>query len=243
MPAAELRLVSEETRPLLRAEGLGVTLAGRRVLTALEFELPPRGLVVLLGPNGAGKSVLLRTLQGLMAPSEGRLIWREPPPRPALVFQRPVLLRRRVRGQLAFALARGGTPRRARRARLQELAELCDLTNLLERPARALSGGEQQRLAIATALALDPGFLMLDEPTANLDPAATLAVERLLTRIRARGIPILLVTHDVHQARRLAEWVLFLHGGRLRESTPAQRFFTAPASPEARAYLAGRIVP
>ncbi len=244
MPVPELRLLTGGETPLLVAEGLTVRIGDHPVLEGLDFTLPPSGLTVLLGPNGAGKSVLLRTLQGLLAPVAGRLCWRDgDPPRRALVFQRPVALRRRVRAQLAFALSCAGIPRRARPARIAELLELCDLAPLARRPARRLSGGEQQRLAIATALALDPGFLMLDEPTASLDPAATLAVERLLARIRRRGIPLLLVTHDVHQARRLADRVLFLHRGRLREEAPATRFFTAPASPQARAYLEGRLLP
>lgn len=243
MPVPELRVVPLSDGPLLRVEGLTVRLSGRTVLEGLDFELH-EGLSVVLGANGAGKSVLLRTLHGLIPPAAGRMIWRHGhPPRRALVFQRPVLLRRTVRAQLRFALACAGVPWRRRRERVRELLELADLVHLADRPARRLSGGEQQRLQLATALALDPGLLLLDEPAASLDPAATLAFERVVERVRRAGVSVLLVTHDVHQARRLAERVLFLERGRLVESAPAARFFAAPATAAARAYLEGRLAP
>jgi len=243
MPASELCLLRFPTAPLLRAEGLTVRLSGRTVLEGLDFELGD-GLSVVLGANGAGKSVLLRTLHGLIPPAAGRLAWRGGrPPRRALVFQRPVLLRRSVRAQIRFALACAGVPWRERARRTDGLLAVADLVHLADRPARRLSGGEQQRLQLATALALDPELLLLDEPTASLDPAAILAFERVVARVCARGVSVLLVTHDIHQARRLADRVLFLERGRLVEQAPASRFFAAPASAAARAYLEGRLVP
>lgn len=231
-----------------RVEGLVVELAGRRVLDGVGFTLGERATTVVLGPNGAGKSVLLRVLHGLLPPTAGRVSWNGRPfdaavrARQAMVFQKPVLLRRTVAANLAFALAARGVPRAERRQRVGELVARFDLAGLADRPARRLSGGEQQRVALARALALAPELLLLDEPTASLDPAATLAIERLLRQAAAEGTRILLVTHDVAQARRLADEVIFLHRGRVLEQTPAADFFDRPRTPEAAAYLAGELL-
>jgi tungstate transport system ATP-binding protein len=160
----------------------------------------------------------------------------------AMVFQRPVLLRRSTAANIKYVLHARGIPRRRRRAMVTETLEQAGLLALAERPARVLSGGEQQRLALARAWALKPQVLFLDEPTASLDPAATQAVEALLDHIQHTGTKIIMTTHDLGQARRLADEILFLHHGRLVEHTPATVFFTAPRSPEAAAFLEGRLL-
>jgi tungstate transport system ATP-binding protein len=231
--------------PLL-VEGLVVEAAGRRLLDGLSFTLEPHRCTVVLGPNGAGKSLLLRVLHGLVPPDRGRLLWADPDPlrrrlAQAFVFQKPVLLRRSVRGDLAVALAARGVPGRERRARIAEALALVGLEGFERRAARTLSGGEQQRLALARAWALRPQLLLLDEPTASLDPAATRRVEAILADLRARGVTIVMSTHDLGQARRLAQDVLFLWGGRLVEAAPASRFFAEPESREARAFLVGEL--
>ncbi len=198
-----------------------------------------------MGPNGAGKSLSLRMMAGLVKPDAGEVSFAGGRPGAqdvALVFQKPVLLRRSVRANLAHALATYGVPRRERPARLADLLRRTDLEGLAQAPARRLSGGEQQRLAMARALAAGPRFLLLDEPTASLDPHATAAIEALICRAAADGVKVVLVTHDRGQAARLADDVLFLHRGRLAEAAPARRFFEAPASREARAYLAGDLL-
>jgi tungstate transport system ATP-binding protein len=159
-----------------------------------------------------------------------------------MVFQRPVLLRRSVAANVRYALAVHGYPREERPERVSRVLELASLAHLAQSPARVLSGGEQQRLAMARALATEPDVLFLDEPTASLDPFSTLAVEEIVTKARAAGTKIVFVTHDVGQARRLADEVLFLHRGSLLEQTPAERFFQSPSSEKAKAFLAGRIV-
>lgn len=230
-----------------RVEGLVVELGGRRVLDGVSFRLGKGGATVVLGPNGAGKSVLLRCLHGLL-PAAERVSWNGRPfdaavrARQAMVFQTPVLLRRSVAANLAFALAARGVPRARRRRQVEELLGRFDLATLAGRPARRLSGGERQRVALARALALRPELLLLDEPTASLDPAATLAIERLLRQALAEGTSILLVTHDVAQAKRLADEVVFLHRGRVLEQAPAASFFQRPCSAEAAAYLAGELL-
>ena len=159
-----------------------------------------------------------------------------------MVFQRPVLLRRSAVGNLRHALAARGLPSPQRSAGRARCSRSRGWPPLARSPARRLSGGEQQRLALARALALEPEVLFLDEPTANLDPASTLAIEGLIQRAHDDGVKIVLVTHDLGQARRLADEVVFLHQGRVEEQAAAARFFAAPASARAEAFLAGRIV-
>jgi tungstate transport system ATP-binding protein len=183
---------------------------------------------------------------GLVRPTSGRLTWGGRPAtdgsRLALMSQRPVMLRRSTAGNVAYALAAAGMQRRGRAARTAELLAQAGLDNHAARPARKLSGGEQQRLALARALAREPEVLFLDEPAASLDPAATKAVEDIVARIAASGVKIVMATHDLGQARRLAGDVVLLVRGELREHAPAQRFFTDPQTPEAAAFLRGDLV-
>jgi tungstate transport system ATP-binding protein len=201
---------------------------------------------VLIGPNGAGKTTVLRLAMGLVRPSSGRVTWDGrgdiPPLRRAFVFQRPAMLRRSAAGNIRYALAAAGRPRGERHARAAELLALVALADLAGRPAKKLSAGEQQRLALARALAKDPDVLFLDEPTASLDPAATNAVEEVIRTIAARGIKVVMATHDLGEAKRLAGEIVLLHRGRIIESGPAASFFAQPQTPEARRFLAGELL-
>jgi tungstate transport system ATP-binding protein len=201
---------------------------------------------VLIGPNGSGKTTLLRVAMGLVPLTRGRITWggreQEPPERRAIVFQRPAMLRRSAGGNVRYALAAAGVPRAKRHARAAELLKLVGLDGLARRPARRLSGGEQQRLALARALARDPALLFLDEPTASLDPAAIKAIEDIIRSISARGVKVIMSTHDLGQARRLAGDVTLLHRGRLIEQAPADQFFHAPRTQEAARFIAGELL-
>ncbi|MDJ0944546.1 MAG: ATP-binding cassette domain-containing protein [Kiloniellales bacterium] len=233
----------------LAVEGLVFEAGGRRLIDGLDLRLAAGPLTVVLGPNGAGKSLLLRLLHGLIAPAAGRIAWAGRAPdrslrlRQALVFQRPVLLRRSVAANLRYALAAHGIRGPERQARSDQWLARAGLAALARRPARLLSGGEQQRLALARALACEPEVLLLDEPTASLDPASALAIETLIRAARDAGTKVVLVTHDLAQARRLAEEVVFLDRGRVEEIAPAAAFFEKPASERARAFVAGRLLP
>ena len=209
------------------------------IVRDLTLDLAPGAPTVLLGPNGSGKSTLLRLAMGLVRPTSGRVTWgnREAPgERLAMVFQRPVMLRRSAAANVAYAL-----PARDD-ARVAELLTQVGLAELADRPARKLSGGEQQRLALARALARDPEILFLDEPTASLDPASTKSVEDIVRAVAAAGVKIVMATHDIGQARRLAGDIVFLARGRLVESALAHRFFASPATGEAAAFLRGDLV-
>ena len=232
--------MAERAPFLLEARDVAVVLGGVRALDGLSLSLEPGLRTVVLGPNGAGKSVLLRTLHGLIAPTSGTVSWSRPV-RQAMVFQRPVMLRRPALANLRYALAVNGVaePERSRLA-AAALARV-GLEPIASRPARVLSGGEQQRLALARAWALKPEILFLDEPTASLDPGATAEIERVIASIAAEGTRIVMTTHNLGQARRLADEIVFIHAGRAAERTAADRFFDQPASNEARLFLQGEL--
>ncbi|TMV13340.1 ATP-binding cassette domain-containing protein [Arenibacterium halophilum] len=231
-----------------QAEGLRVGRNGVTLLNVDHLAIDGPGPTLILGPNGAGKSLLLRCLHGLVAPDAGRVLVDGAPcaealrTRQAMVFQRPVLLRRSVQGNLDFVLRRRGVPRADRPARIAALLAEGGLAQKARQPARSLSGGEAQRLAILRAMATDPEVLFLDEPTSALDPSATQAIEALILDASRRGIRIVMVTHDIGQARRLGQDVVLMHGGRVVEHAPAARFFEAPETPIARRFLAGALV-
>jgi tungstate transport system ATP-binding protein len=230
----------------LSLEGLGYAAGGERLIEGITVELAAGPRTIILGPNGAGKSLLLRLCHGLLEPTAGCIRWRTAADptlrrRQAMVFQRPVMLRRSAAGNIAFALRLRGLGRRERRARVAEVLDRTGLRALAHQPARVLSGGEQQRLALARAWALEPEVLFLDEPTASLDPAAARAVEELVGSIHRSGTKIVMTTHDLGQARRLADEILFLNHGRLVEAGPARPFFAGPATREAAAFLKGEL--
>lgn len=231
----------------LRVEDLSYRAQGRMLLDHVSFTLGQGTRTIILGHNGAGKSLLLRLCHGLIEPSGGRIVWQgpggddDPARRQAMVFQRPVMLRRSAWDNIDYALSLRGLPRAARRPLVDEALAAARLSHLARSPARVLSGGEQQRLALARAWALRPQILFLDEPTSSLDPGATRAVEELILSIDAAGCKIVMTTHDLGQARRLATEILFLHRGRLAEQTPAADFFARPASAAARAFIAGEL--
>lgn len=220
---------------------------GRRIIDDVSLTLERGARTVILGPNGAGKSVLLRLCHGLLAPTSGRIAWSAPERTAggraqALVFQRPVMLRRSALANVAYGLKVAGVGATERDARARAALERVGLTHLAARPARGLSGGEQQRLALARAWTLNPEVLFLDEPTANLDPGATHEIEAAIQAIHAGGTKIVMVTHNLGQARRIADEILFLHNGRIAERASAVRFFTAPGCPAAAAFLKGELL-
>ena len=216
------------------------------ILDRLNLTIGPGAPTLIVGPNGAGKTRLLRLCMGLDAPSAGRITWggrsdSEMRGR-AILFQRPVMLRRTTAANVSYALAQVGLPRSQRVGRIATLLESVGLSDLAQRPARRLSGGEQQRLALARALARDPEILLLDEPTANLDPAATRSVEEIVLAAARSGIKIVMASHDLGQVRRLAGDVIFLVRGAVCEQAKAEHFLDHPKTQEAAAFLRGDLV-
>jgi tungstate transport system ATP-binding protein len=219
---------------------------GRAIIDRVSCELAPGPRTVILGPNGSGKSVLMRLCHGLLRPTSGHVEWQgslddRRPRAQAMVFQRPVMLRRSAFGNVTYGLALAGVARSERDSRAREMLDAVGLSAVANRPARVLSGGEQQRLALARAWALTPEVLFLDEPTANLDPGATREVERIVEQIHSSGTKIVMTTHNLGQARRLADEILFISAGRIVDHAPVERFFAQPSTTEAAAFIQGEL--
>jgi tungstate transport system ATP-binding protein len=239
----------ERAAPILplAVKELRYRVGGKQLLEDINFTLQAGPCSVVLGPNGAGKTLILRLCHGLLQPSGGSIEWCGPGAMHAnrelaMVFQRPLLLRRSVAANVDYPLRLRGIPRRERTSRSERVLAATGLDVLADRGARSLSVGEQQRLALARAWALRPQVLLLDEPAASLDPTASRALESAIRAIREDGTKIVMTTHDMAQARRMANEVLFLHRGRLLEQTPAVKFFESPASAEAQAFLRGELL-
>ena len=231
----------------LTIQDVSFEIGGIRLIKDLNCTLEAGPRTMILGANGAGKSLFLRLCHGLIRPTTGRVLWqgakgRDPADAQAMVFQRPVMLRRSVAANVDYALKLRGMAAAERRAAVEDALGHTGLRRLADNPARVLSVGEQQKLALARAWALQPEVLFLDEPTASLDPAATHAVEQIINAIDAAGTRIVMTTHDLGQARRLGDEVMFLNRGRLLEKTPAERFFSEPENDLAQAFLKGQLL-
>lgn len=213
---------------------------GRTIIDRVSAEISAGPRTVILGPNGAGKSVLMRLCHGLLKPTSGTINWRGANgrrQRQAMVFQRPVMLRRSALANVVYGMKLAGFAPRERELRSHDVLEAVGLLHLADRPARTLSGGEQQRIALARAWALNPEVLFLDEPTANLDPGASRDIEGIIAQIHASGTKIVMTTHNLGQARRLGAEILFLYQGRLVERAAVEQFFARPQSAEAASFL------
>jgi tungstate transport system ATP-binding protein len=230
----------------IRFEDVHVRAGTTKILDGVSLTITAGAPTVLIGPNGSGKTTVLRAAMGLIAPTAGDITWgtrkKAPEGRRAIVFQRPVMLRRSCEGNVRYALEAAGVPRVSRDERTADLLRLTGLEGLAGRPARRLSGGEQHRVALARALARDPTVLFLDEPTASLDPAATQEIEDIIRTVSARGVKVVMATHDLGEARRLAGEVILLHRGRVLECGPGQAFFSGPVTDAARRFVAGELL-
>ena len=219
---------------------------GKTLVGPIDLTWDGQGTCVILGPNGSGKTTLLHMLHGTTRLSGGEIQWgcdlETARNAQTFVFQRPVMLRRTVRDNLVYPLRLRGMRRKAAQQHAETWAERVGLAEMLDRPATLLSGGEQQKLALARALIVDPALVFLDEPCAALDGRATRDIEAILREARAEQTRFMLSTHDLGQARRLADQVFFLLGGRVHESGPASTFFDGPQTSEACAFLEGDIV-
>ena len=231
--------MTQSILPLV-VEGLTYEKEGRALVDHVSFVLPKGGITIVIGPNGAGKSLTLRLCHGLLEPTAGAVRWSSHdrgPRRHGMVFQRPVMLRRSVIANVAHAISAQKGRRRA-----EDALKRFGLSELASRPARLLSGGEQQRLAMARTWALEPEVLFLDEPSSQLDPGATRQIEGMIRSLAEEGVTILMTTHDLGQARRLADRVLFFHRGCLLDDAPADVFFGATGSTQSRAFMAGDLI-
>ena len=230
----------------LALEGVSYASNGQAIISDVSLAIDAGPSTIILGANGAGKSVLMRLMHGLLAPTSGHVRWNEPAAaslrrRQAMVFQRPVMLRRSALANVIYALKVAGVPAAEREAQAVAALDEVGLRQVAQRPARVLSGGEQQRLALARAWALHPEVLFLDEPTANLDPSAVREIETVIRAFDAAGTKIVMATHNLGQARRLGDEVIYLQAGRVMERAPIEQFFARPATAEAAAFMKGEL--
>ncbi|MDZ7840116.1 MAG: ATP-binding cassette domain-containing protein [Gammaproteobacteria bacterium] len=230
----------------LTLSGVGLQVNQRTLLRNVNHSFTGTSITVVLGHNGAGKTLMLKVCHGLVAPTAGQVRWNDPerarrPGVQGMVFQRPVLLRRSVRQNIEHVLRTCGVPKHEKSRRIDQALETGRLVDMADRPARRLSGGEQQRVALARAWAARPEVLILDEPCTFLDPGATREVERIIAAFYESGTKVIMATHDVAQARRLAGEIVLMHGGTIAESGPAEEFFARPKTEETRAFLEGRL--
>ena len=231
LPATEL---------LLRVRGASVRFGDVQALRSVSLEVMRGDFIALIGANGSGKTTLLRLLHGLLAHDGEREVLASQALQ-VMVFQRPFMLRLSVRRNLALALWLAGVPRTDRAARAAQALQRVGLTALRDRPARALSGGEQQRLALARAWAVRPQIVFLDEPTASLDPSAKKEIEALLESFHADGLTLVMSTHNLGQAKRLTTRVVYLDRGELRVDQPTAEFFADAGEGAARLFLKGEL--
>jgi tungstate transport system ATP-binding protein len=226
--------------------GVQVKRRGKTILGPIDLDLETAGFTIVLGPNGAGKTTLLKVLHGVERISKGTVTWSVPDEQArqaqAYVFQHPIMLRRSVRQNLAYPLQLLGVPKPDIAQKVAEWADRIGLHDVLDRAAPRLSGGEKQKLALGRALIRNPKVLFLDEPCANLDGRSTREIETLLLQSQREGTRIIMTTHDLGQARRLATDVLFLLSGKLHEQGPAASVFASPKQPETNAFFNGDIV-
>ena len=230
----------------LTLENVSFASNGQPIISNVTLAIDAEPSTIIVGANGAGKSVLMRLMHGLLAPTAGRVRWNEANAaglrrRQAMVFQRPVMLRRSALANVLYALSVAGVPAAEREALALAALDEVGLRHLAYRPARVLSGGEQQRLALARAWALHPEVLFLDEPTANLDPGAARDIETVIRAFDAAGTKIVMATHNLGQARRLGDEVIYLQAGRVMERAPIEQFFARPSTAEAAAFMKGEL--
>lgn len=233
----------------LTVENLVLDVKGKKLINNLSFTCEANGITALMGPNGAGKSLTLRLLHNLIKKTSGTIRWNDVTDKKqiqnaqAMVFQKPVLLRRSVIENLRYNLNVKNIKNKTEQDKLiDEALSKAGLQDQANSPARLLSGGEQQKLAMTRALMDNPSILFLDEPTASLDPNATLVIEDLIKEADSKGTKIILVTHDIGQANRLAEEIIFLNQGQVSEQGPAKELVANPQSKPAQQYFAGEIV-
>ena len=224
--------------PLLDLAGVSVRYGAVTALHNVDLQIRRGEFVALVGANGSGKTTLLHALHGLVGHSGSRRVGAGGGAQ-AMVFQRPFMLRLSVRNNLRIALWLAGVPKAARAGRAREALQRAGLADRAERPARTLSGGQQQRLALARAWAVRPDVLFLDEPTSNLDPAAKKEIEAMLATFVADGMTLVMSTHNLGQAKRLATRVIYLDAGAICADLPSERFFSQHVDARAERFLRG----
>lgn len=232
----------------LKLNDICYSAGNRRLIKNITCQFEAGHRYCIIGPNGAGKTLLLRLCHGLLKPESGSVTWQgalgklATSQHQSMVFQSPVMLRRSAWDNIDYALSVHGITKSQRKIRIEEVLARTGLDHIAKRSARLLSLGQQQRLAIARAWALNPQVLFMDEPTASLDPPAAHSIEELIHEIAASGVSIIMTTHDLGQAKRIAQEIIFMFRGRIKEQAPSDIFFNNPQNDLAQAFLNGQLL-
>ncbi len=248
MPNEKLKFVSDVREDgSITFNNVNLRINGKTLISQASCKIVHKGKTLIIGANGAGKSLFLRLIAGLLTPSDGDISIDHFTPIKndrfcfSLVFQKPVLLRRSTFENIAYVLRHCGTAKSEINNLVEGALKAARLEHRAQTPAQQLSGGEQQRLALARALVTAPCVLLLDEPTASLDPASTSIVEEMMLEAEASGMKVILVTHDIKQAKRIGDDIIFIHDGKILAHSPAKEFFKNPGSSQAQCYLDGKV--
>ena len=229
----------------LRIQRLNFLINKKNILKNINIDFIDNSISVIMGPNGSGKTILLKIINGLLKPSSGEIIYKDSDLKfnqrifQSFVFQKPVIFRSSVKENLKFIFT---LKKSNYRLSLKNYLEIVGLESLINSPARKLSLGEQQRLSVIRAFANEPSFILFDEPTSNLDPHSTLVIEKIILAAKKFGIKIIFVTHDIFQAKRLADEIIFMDKGEIIEISKAKNFFDKPSSSQAQKYISGEIL-
>ena len=219
----------------------GVTL-----IDAINLEVSSHGLTIILGHNGSGKSLLLKLLHGVIKPNSGEINWNQYKPLTnqywrTFLLQRPTFFNRSVIYNIAFVLQIAGIPKQEHQERCEQALEICGLKEISHRKTHLLSGGEMQKLSLARAWVLHPSVILLDEPTVALDPPSVLGFESIIQNFKQTGTKVIMTTHDLSQAKRLADEIVFIDRGKILEQSEADQFFAGPASSQAQKFISGKL--
>ena len=226
---------------VLTVNNLNLNIGNKSLLKNLSFEILNKKITVIMGPNGSGKSLCLKLIGGLLKPTSGFIIFNNKQVI-GYVPQNVVFLRRNVYQNLTYSLKIISLSKNIIQRRVSEIIDICDISHLFEISARKLSVGQQQLIAILRALIMKPKLLLLDEPCSNLDPHFTKIIEDILKQAKKDGMKIILVTHDLNQAKRLSDDIIFIHKGNIYEHTQRKEFFIKPLSQQAKDYIKGRLI-
>ena len=229
-------------------ENLNFSYQGNPLLNIDYLKMDKPGITVVLGPNGAGKSLLLKLIQGIEKPTFGQIRLNGMPAsdkggHQSMVLQTPTFLRLSVYQNIAVCLRRDNFfLSKDQKNEVLAMLEKVGLVDKMKLPARLLSGGEKQKLSLARALISKPKILLVDEPTSTIDPSTTFFIEDIIKAKAENDTKIIFVTHDIHQALRLARYAIMIYNGKVVEEGDVERFFKTPTSPHTRDYLAGKLL-
>ena len=232
--------------PLI-AENISYEVKNKKLIRDVNLEINSTGSTIILGHNGSGKSLLLKLLHGVITPNSGKVTWNNNTPSTqqywrTYLLQTPTFFKQTVQYNIEFVLRIAGIPANEHESRCQQALNICGLANMNQRNTHSLSGGELQKLSLARAWVLEPNVVLLDEPTVALDPPSVIGFEKIIHQFKQSNTKVIMTTHDLAQAKRLADEIVFIDAGKVIEQSPAKKFFLGPQSIQAQNFISGNLI-